>query len=127
MNVSDVYAPAIAKSLQENLSTSDELPVSNKQISKAYGGIGFCKEEARTFAQLLLHWDHGMNYGRQIFCDVTNSTRLRRSRQQVSNPVSLLSMVELSSQTVSNMFDNRSKEQNVFQIFVKWLLTFKFY
>ena len=36
-------------------------------MSNAYaGGIGFCKEEAKTFAQLLLHWDHGMNNGRQI-------------------------------------------------------------
>ena len=44
-------------------STSDLLPVSNKQMSNAYGGIGFCKD---TFAQLLLHWDHGMNNGRPI-------------------------------------------------------------
>ena len=35
-------------------------------MSNAYGGIGFCKEEAKTSAQLLLHWDHGMSYGRQI-------------------------------------------------------------
>ena len=35
-------------------------------MSNAYGGIGFCKEEAKTFAQLLLHWDHGMSNGRQI-------------------------------------------------------------
>ena len=35
-------------------------------MSNAYGGIGFCKEGAKTFAQLLLHWDHGMNNGRQI-------------------------------------------------------------
>ena len=35
-------------------------------MSNAYGGIGFCKEEAKTFAQLLLHWDHGMNNGRPI-------------------------------------------------------------
>ena len=62
----NVYAPAIAKCLQENLSTSDLQPVSNKQMSNAYGGIGFCKEEAKTFAQLLLHWDHGMNNGRPI-------------------------------------------------------------
>ena len=40
---------------------SDLLPVSNKQMSNAYGGIGFCKEEAKT-----LHWDHGMNNGQQI-------------------------------------------------------------
>ena len=51
----NVYAPAIAKCLQENLSTSDLLPVSNKQVSNAYGGIGFCKEEVKTFPQLLLH------------------------------------------------------------------------
>ena len=55
----NVYAPAIAKCLQENLATPDLQPVSNKQMSNAYGGIGFCKEEAKTFAQLLLHWDHG--------------------------------------------------------------------
>ena len=61
-----MYAPAIAKCLQENLFTSDLLPVSNKQMSNAYGGIDFCKEEAKTFAQLLLHWDHGMNNGRPI-------------------------------------------------------------
>ena len=48
----NVYAPAIAKCLQENLSTFDLQPVSNKQMSNAYGGIGFCKEEAKTFAQL---------------------------------------------------------------------------
>ena len=36
-------------------------------MSNVYaGGIGFCKEEAKTFAQLLLHWDHGMYNGRQI-------------------------------------------------------------
>ena len=62
----NVYAPAIAKCLQENLSTSDLQPVSNKQMSNAYGGIGFSKEEAKIFAQLLLHWDHGMNNGRPI-------------------------------------------------------------
>ena len=55
----NVYAPGIAKCLQENLSTSDLQPVSNKEMSNAYGGIGFCKEKAKTFAQLLLHWDHG--------------------------------------------------------------------
>ena len=48
-----MYAPAIAKCLQENLSTSDLQSVSNKQMSNAHGGIGFCKEEAKTFAQLL--------------------------------------------------------------------------
>ena len=51
----NVYAPAIAKCLQENLSTSDLQPVSNKQMSNAYGGIGFGKEKTKTFAQLLLH------------------------------------------------------------------------
>ena len=35
-------------------------------MSNAYGGIGFCKEEAKTFAQLLLHWDYGMNNDRPI-------------------------------------------------------------
>ncbi len=62
----NVYASAVAKRLQENLSTSDLLPVSNKEMSNAYGGIGFCKEEAKTFAQLLLHWDHRMNNGQPI-------------------------------------------------------------
>ena len=57
---------SIAKCLQENLSTSDLQPVSNKQMSNSYGGIGFCKEKAKTFAQLLLHWDHGMNIGRPM-------------------------------------------------------------
>ena len=33
VNVSDVYVPATAKCLQENLSTSDLLPISNKQMS----------------------------------------------------------------------------------------------
>ena len=61
-----MYAPAIAKCLQENLSTSDLLPVSNKQMSNTYESIGFCKEEAKTFAQLLLHWDHVLNNGRPI-------------------------------------------------------------
>ena len=51
--VANAYVPAIAKCLQEKLSTSDLQPVSNKQMSNAYGGIGFCKEEAKTFAQLL--------------------------------------------------------------------------
>ena len=62
----NVYAPAIAKCLKEILSTSDLQPVSSKQMSNAYEGIGFCEEEAKIFAQLLLHWDHGMNNGRPI-------------------------------------------------------------
>ena len=91
----NVYAPAIAKCLQENLSTSDLQPVSNKEMSTAYRGIRFCKEKAKTFAQLLLHWDHGMNNNDRntIFVTSQISTRLRRSRQQVSNTVSLLSMM----------------------------------
>ena len=73
----NVYAPAaaVAKCLQENLSTSDLLAVSNKQMSNAFGGIGCCKEVAKTFPQSLLDWDLVMNNGRPIkipFCDVTN-------------------------------------------------------
>ena len=49
----NLYAPAIAKCLQGNLSTSDLLPVGNKQISNVNGGISFYQEEAKTFAQLL--------------------------------------------------------------------------
>ena len=67
--------PAIAKCLQENLSTSDLQPVSNKEMSNAYGGIGFCKEKAKTFAQLLLHWITGgimADRSKYNFCDVTN-------------------------------------------------------
>ena len=59
----NVYVPAIAKCLQENLFTSGLLPVTNNKQqadvlkSNVYGGIGFCKEEAKTFGQLLLHWE----------------------------------------------------------------------
>ena len=67
----------------------DLTPVSNKQMSlmsMANGGIGFCKYEAKLLSFALL--GSIMADQNRVFVTSQISTRLRRSRQQVSNPVS---------------------------------------
>ena len=52
------------------------------------GGIGFCKQEAKNLWITTFASGSIMAAGRSIFVTSQISTRLRRSRQQVSNPVS---------------------------------------
>ena len=72
----------------------DLLPVSNKQTSfMPMEASAFVNTKARTCGQLLLHCDHRDELWptEQIAFFVTSqiSTRLRRSRHQVTNPVVL--------------------------------------
>ena len=87
----------------------DLTPVSNKQMSlmpMANGGIGFCKYEAKNLWTITQFCTAGISHGGNLVPRVSLlclpwsldqnkivvtsqiSTRLRRSRQQVSNPVS---------------------------------------
>ena len=69
----------------------DLTPVSNKQMSLmslANGGIGFCKYEAKNLWTITHLLGSIMADQNRIFVTSQISTRLRRSRQQVSNPVS---------------------------------------
>ena len=52
--------------------------------ANVYGGIGFCREDAKTFGQYTFALWPTEN---SIFVTSQISTRLRRSRQQVFNPV----------------------------------------
>ena len=54
------YFPAIAKmSSRKPFYVQCAARKQQADVLKAnvYGGIGFCKEEAKTFGQLLLHWE----------------------------------------------------------------------
>ena len=71
----------------------DLTPVNNKQMSLmpiANGGIGFVNTKLKTCGQLLSFALLGSIMADQNRIVVTSqiSTRLQRSRQQVSNPVS---------------------------------------
>ena len=82
----------------------DLLPIGNKQTSfMPMEASAFVNTKPRTCGQLLSHCHHSRDeiwqpeQNNNIFVTSQISTRLGPSRQQVSNPVSLLSMISVKS------------------------------